>query len=141
MRRVLVAILALGLVVGAGLAPATAGKKKKKITEEYSFSAPVPNPNTSGCHQMGVENLQYQTAAFSTPGKGVVDVLLENFQVDWDLFVLDASGNAIGASESDNSAGATERVVIPISGKQDLTILACNWAGGPSATATLTYTY
>ena len=142
MRRTVVLLVVAGLLVGAGLTPATAGKKKKrKVTEEYSFSAPVPNPNMSGCNQMGVEDLQYQTAAFSTPGKGVLDLVLENFQVDWDLFVLDSSGNVIGSSKSDNMAAAIERVVLPVAGKEDLTILACNWAGGPTATATLTYTY
>lgn len=140
MRRAFVALLVVGLVVATGASAAGAGQKKK-VTEEYSFNAPVPNPNTSGCHEMGVEDLQYQTAVFATPGKGVVDVLLENFQADWDLFVLDPGGNVLGASESDNSGGATERVVVPISKKQEITILACNWAGGPTATATLTYTY
>ncbi|HEX2239954.1 MAG TPA: hypothetical protein VHJ82_02250 [Actinomycetota bacterium] len=140
MRRTVVLLLVGGLLLGAGLTPASA-KKKRKVTEEYSFTAPIPNPNPTDCNVMGVEDLQYQTAAFSTPGKGVLDVVLENFQVDWDLFVMDADGNVIGSSTSDNSAAATERVVLPIPGKQDLTILACNWSGGPTATATLTYTY
>ncbi len=138
MRKVIILILVMGLVA-AFAAPAAA--KKKKVEEEWTATAPVPGPaaqvDNTNC---GIENASFVSHPFTTPGKGVLDVSMDQFVGDWDLYVRDADGNTIGSSAGFVEA-TVERVVIPLDAKQDITIQSCNFVGGPTAHLLLTYTY
>ncbi|HEX2239955.1 MAG TPA: hypothetical protein VHJ82_02255 [Actinomycetota bacterium] len=139
MRKVVTLITAIGLLV-ALVAPAAA-QKKKTVEEEWTATAPVPGPaaqvDPSTC---GVENASYVVHPFSTPGKGILDVTMDQFQGDWDLYVKDADGNVIGSSTGFVEA-TVERVVIPLGAKEDIQVHSCNFVGGPTAHLLLKYTY
>ncbi len=138
MRKALVLITAMGLLA-ALVAPAAA--KKKTVEEEWTATAPVPGPaaqvDPSTC---GIENASFVSHPFTTPGKGVLDVSMDQFVGDWDLYVKDADGNTIGSSSGFVEA-TVERVVIPLGAKEDIAIESCNFAGGPTAHLLLKYTY
>lgn len=148
MRKALASILAAGLVFGMLAGPAVAGKKKK-ISKTFAAGPNIPIPNadpgaTFGHSCMaGEEGVHKTTVAFKTPGKGTLDVSIENFQGDWDLYVLDAAGNRIGTSEASQlqDAPPVERIMVPLAAKKTYSIVACNFAGGPTADGKYTYTY
>lgn len=145
MRKALASILAAGLVFGMLAGPAVAGKKK--ITKTFTAGPHVPLPNATedlghSC-LAGEEGVHKTTIPFKTPGKGILDVSIENFQGDWDLYVIDAAGSRIGVSEASQlqEAPAVEQIMIPLAAKKTYSIVACNFAGGPTADGTYTYTY
>jgi hypothetical protein len=148
MRKALASILAAGLVFGMLAGPATAGKKKK-ITKTFAAGPHVPIPNADPGNTLGhsclagEEGVHKTTVAFKTPGKGLLDVSIDGFEGDWDLYVLDASGATIGVSEASQlqEAPTVERIMVPLAAKKTYSIVACNFAGSPLADGTYTYTY
>lgn len=146
MRKALVSILLIGLV-SAMPGAAVAGKKKTKtIHEDLAFGPLAPLPYASdlgpeGC-RMGEEGVHKTTFSFTTPAKGVLDVTLEAFEGDWDLYVMDGD-NVLAASDQSQlqGAGASEKILIPLGKKKTIQIVGCNWAGGPTATGMYMYKY
>ncbi|MDQ3985256.1 MAG: hypothetical protein M3280_02005 [Actinomycetota bacterium] len=146
MRRALVSILVLGLVGGVVSAPALAGKKKT-IKKEFSAGPHAPLPiladaSPNGCLD-GQEGLNKTTVAFKTPGKGLLDVTIHEFEGDWDMYVTTPDGSVLAASDSSQLQGAAqeERIQINLPAKKSFNIVACNWAGGPTAAGHYTYKY
>ena len=147
MRKAIVSILALGLIAAAfSAAPAVAKKKKKTVTVHKEISAgphlSFPGEAAAGCAD-GQETINKTTVPFTTPGKGILTVEIGEFQGDWDLYVFEA-GNIIAAAESDQTTGgapATEKIMINLGAKKNIEIVACPWAGGPTATGHFMYKY
>lgn len=146
MRKALVSILLIGLV-GAIPTWAEAGKKKTvTVTKEFSAGPHAPMPMTSsvdprGC-TFGEEGVHKTSVPYKTPGKGVLSVELSGFEGDWDLHVLDGDGNALAVSnQGQPEAAQMEAIQILLGAKQEIQIVACNWAGGPTASGTYIYKY
>lgn len=142
MSRILAALLA-GLLLATWSPPAAAGKKKK-VTESYDVQG-LPYPVTGasngglGCAE-GVEGIHKNTFEFTTPGRGILDVTLSEFMLDWDLHVLAADGTILGQSIGGPDV-TSERVVIPLAPKTDIGVVACNWSGTPTAHVDFKFTY
>lgn len=140
--RKLIVLLVIGLVAAsAGAAPASAGKKKKVIHEEFTAQA-VPFPNYSshtgtplaGC-AAGEEGVHKVTTAFTAPSTGEFSAELAGFTGDWDLYVYDSAGIKLAESINDQTAGAAaeESLTAPLKAKQEIQFIVCNWAGAPEA--------
>ncbi len=143
MRKALASILAAGLVFGMLAGPAVAGKKKK-ISKTFTAGPNVPGADVAANTCLhSEEGVSKTSIAFKTPGKGLLDVGLENFQGDWDLYVLDAAGNTVASSGGSQLTGdaAVEQIMVPLAAKKTYSIVACNFAGGPTADGKYTYTY
>ncbi|HVE99387.1 MAG TPA: hypothetical protein VNA12_09425, partial [Mycobacteriales bacterium] len=81
---------------------------------------------------------------FAAPEAGTLDVTLTGYQGDWDLAVRNSKGANIGESGSGGYmpvAGTDEKTKIKIKKAEKLTIVACNWAGSPTATVKYTFTF
>jgi hypothetical protein len=149
MRKALVTVLLLGLVAGAlSAAPAVAAKKKKTITvsEEFALGphAPIPvasEADPNGCRN-GQDAVHKTTIPFTTPAKGIMTVEISEFQGDWDLYLLEGD-SVIAASDASQIQGsaASEQIMINLGAKKNVSIVACNWAGGPTAAGSYTYKY
>ncbi len=148
MRRMIGGVVAVGLITAALVAPAHAAKKKT-VTEDWTATNPVPYPASfvgqgAGC-QEGQEGTTKTTHAFTAPGSGALEVVLDAFDGDWDLFVFDSQGNQIGISDAGqviSGAPPGEKISgVRLRKGQEVSIVACNWLGGPSAAAHLTYVY
>ncbi|HEX2239870.1 MAG TPA: hypothetical protein VHJ82_01825 [Actinomycetota bacterium] len=137
MRKFLVGILVVVLSVGL-LAP-TAVAKKKKITDSWTAQALPYPPEVDSC-QNGIEGVHVVNHELKTPGKGVLDVTMTGYVADWDLWVFDPNGNALGSSIGFVDV-PTERVVVPIRGMDHVIVLACNFLGGPTAELESVYIY
>lgn len=139
MRKTIAVMIAAGVVAAAVVAPAYAAKKKT-VTEEWTATNPVPFPGQdAGC--TGQETLSKTSHPFTAPGTGTLDVSMDNFVGDWDLYVYDTDGNILGASEGDTAATVERIAGLRLRKKTEVNVVLCNWSGGPTADAHLTYVY
>ena len=149
MRKSLAMLLAAGLVAGALISPAFAGKKKI----EDSFDAQLfPFPKLAawgdaagitqpGC-LAGQQDVNYMTVTFTAPSSGVLTASMEGFTGDWDLYLTDAEGVPLVRSENDQIQGGSapeEEAAMVLKPKQTVGITPCNWLGAPEATVNYTF--
>jgi hypothetical protein len=134
------------LAAATAAAPAAvAGPKPtpKPITKTYTATAPLPDPtNVAGGYTVCAQNVpqSFHTEEFKVPAAGVLKVELTDYQVDWDLLLMDAKKKEIASS---GSGGVGEPEVAQIKFKKPgvVSIVACNWSGGPTGTVKYTFTF
>jgi hypothetical protein len=139
-RTTTVAVAALALVTAAG-SGALAGPKP--ITKTYTATAPMPDPtNFVGGYSVCAQNVpgSFHTEEFTVPEAGTLKVELTDYEVDWDLLLMNGKDEEIAYSGS-GGVGAPEVVQVKFKKKTPVKIVACNWAGGPTGQVTYTFTY
>lgn len=122
-----------------------AGAKTHVLKGGYQLTLP-PDPTMEATGQVGMEcanvdPLSANDHPLTLPAKGTIKVDLTSTDptghMDWDLYLLDAKGNTIGAS---NGATAQEEINTRAGGGK-VTIRACNLAGQPMASVSYVFTY
>ena len=123
----------------------------KPITKTYTATAPAPDPtNASGssysvCAQAVPQSFHVEKFKAPAPGKLAVEV--SGFQGDWDLLITDAAkGSELGASGNGGygtpATPSVEKASVKVkTAGTTYNIIACNWAGTPTATVKYTFTY
>lgn len=149
MRTTPLLVTAAALAVAGTAVPSTAAPKP--ITKTYTATAPAPDPTNylpsakySVCEMTVPQS--FHTETFKAPAPGKLAVKMTGFSGDWDMLLLDSKGTEItnaGASDIGSPATpATESMSTKVKkGGTTYRIIACNWAGGPTATVTYTFTY
>ena len=136
---VTLAVVALG---AASMSPAI-GAPKKTITKTYTATAPTPDPtNVAGGYTVCPQRVpgSFQADDFKVPAAGTLHVEVTNYQVDWDLLLMDADKSELASSGS-GGVGGPETVDIRFKKPETVTIVACNFSGSPTATVKYTFTY
>jgi hypothetical protein len=149
MRRELVlavaATMAAATATATGALAAPGHGKSKVLKGSYDVTAP-PDPTMEATGQVGmdcanIDPLSADNHPLTLPGKGTIKVDLTSEDptnnLDWDLYLLDAKGNTIGASNGANS----QEEINARAGAGKVTIRACNLAGQPTASVTYVFTY
>lgn len=150
MRTTPLLMTVAALVAAGSTVPATAGPKPKPITKTYTATAPLPDPSNyagqgySVCAQNVPQS--FHTETFKAPAPGKLAVKMNGFTGDWDMLLVDSKGTEIthaGASDLGSPAApASESMTAKVKkGGTTYKIVACNWAGGATATVTYTFTY
>jgi hypothetical protein len=147
-RAIPVALVVLSAV---GATHAEAKPKKPPITKAYDVTAaplPMPAQGANYCvdHKDGVQKHR-ETLTVTGPGKLVLEIT--GTQGDWDSAVVDKNGFPLQASEGtstgDPNATNTGDLVDTLKWKskkaQTVFLDVCNFAGGPKAHVTYTFTY
>ena len=141
-RRTVYTAVALGLLAGA-VSPALAAPPNP-VTTKYDAVAPLPFPTSQaglshGCEE-GTEAVSKHTERFTFPTTGTLLLELTGYTADWDLILLDDKGKFITESAGDETT--TKEKITWKKGKkgQTVQVVACNWAGGPVANGTITFT-
>ncbi len=148
MRAFTSAVVVGALAVSAG--PAVAKPKPKPITKTYTATAPVPDPtNAAGqtpynvCPQT-VPN-SFHTETFKAPAAGKLAVKVTGIIGDWDLLIMNDKKSEAGYSGSGGYgtpvSTSTESATVKVKKAGTFYIVACNWAGAPTATVSYTFTY
>ena len=139
MRLRTAAVAATVAVAAAGtLTPAVAGPKP--ITKTYTATAPTPDPTPIAgdiCDPL-LPGAKHEEK-FTVPAAGVLKVDLVH-QIDWALALLDDKGNRLAESDGSDLT-AKEAMQVKFKRKTNVIIRACNFAGGPTATVTYTFTF
>ncbi len=142
--RKLIAVLAAGALLAAPVAPASAGKKGKRVHGSIEATlAPLPNLSSvthterPGC-AAGVEGVHWAGKEFTAPGAGSLRFYTEGFTGDHDLYVF--AGTDAPIARSDNAqvpdgAAPEEEIVLPIKKGQKVTLVVYNWFGHPEVAA------
>ncbi len=148
-------ILMLGLCTAvsfAAVSPAGAKPPRKPITKTFEASAAAPDPS-NWASQGGVQTYSVcqgtvpqsrYTLNFKAPAKGKLVVELTNFKGDWDLLLTDKAGKELtygGSSDLGTTETVKEKMTYKVKKPMDLVIIACNWAGGPTASGKYTMTF
>jgi hypothetical protein len=141
---VTLAVVALG---AASMSPAI-GAPKKKITKTYTATAAVPDPTNAaaGSYSVCPQTVpgSFQADEFKIPAAGTLQVEVSGYNGDWDALLMDSDKSEIAASGAGGYppvAGGPENMEMRFKKAQTVTIVACNWAGGPTATVKATFTY
>ena len=146
MRVLTAAAVVAALAVTAG--PAVA--KPKPITKSYTATAPVPDPTNASpqspytvCPQVVPQS--FHTETFKAPAAGKLAVKLTGIVGDWDLLVMNEKKAEAGSSGNGGYgtpvATSTEAATIKIKKAGTYYIVACNWAGAPTANVSYTFTF
>jgi hypothetical protein len=146
MRKSLLLVSAAALVAAGAAMPATAAPKPP-ITKTYTATAAAPDPSnyapsaTYSVCGMTVPG-SYYTETFKAPAAGKLKVEMTDFVGDWDLLLVDGKGAELGNSGGQQPADpAVESATVKIKKAGSYNIISCNWAGGPTAKVTYTFTY
>jgi hypothetical protein len=144
MNRTAALVVASLAVAAVAAPPAMAAPKKKPITKTYAVNAPAPDPTNyagqgySVCAQNVPGSFDKQT--IQIPAAGSLQVELSGFQGDWDLLLEDADDSELTAGGS-SSLGGSETAESRFKKAQKVSIVACNWAGSPTATVKWTFNF
>ena len=143
-----------GAAIAAVVAIAAAGSvhaaPPKPIEKTYTATAPLPDPTNyaqqgySVCAQNVPQS--YHTATFTAPAPGKLSVKMGGFTGDWDLLIMNGAGTELayggGSDLGTPQTAATESATTKVKKKgAKFQIVACNWAGGSTATVSYTFTY
>ena len=137
------ATLTLVVLAAATVAAPTALAAPKPITKTYTATAPLPDPtNVGDGYSVCAMNVpqSYHIEEFKAPSAGTLKVELTNYQVDWDLLLLDAKKAEIAYSGSGGRQGGPEVTQVKLKKPGVVSIVACNWSGGPTGTVKYTFT-
>ena len=137
------AVVTLAVVAAATVAaPSALAGPAKPITKTYTATAPLPDPtNVGGGYTVCAQNVpqSFHIEEFKAPGAGSLKVELTEFQVDWDLLLMDGKGKELASSGS-GGVGEPEIATLKLKKPGVIQIVACNWSGGPTGTVTYTFT-
>ena len=142
---VTLAVVALG--AAASTSPAI-GATKKPITKNYTATAPVPDPTNAagGAYTVCPQTVpgSFQADDFKIPAAGTLKVEVGGYTGDWDALLMDSDKSEAAESGSGGYApvaGGPEVMEVRFKTAQTVTIVACNWAGCPTADVKVTFTY
>lgn len=144
------AVLALASALAVTVAPAAIAKPKPPITRSYTATAPVPDPTNAAptssytvCPQVVPQSFSIET--FKAPAAGKLAVKVTGIIGDWDLLIMNDKKSEVGSSGSGGYgtpvATSTEASTVKIKKAGTYYIVACNWAGAPTANVSYTFTY
>ena len=143
-RTAVLALAALtAATVAAPAATAAPKPKPKPITKTYTATAPTPDPtNAAGGYSVCAQNVpgSFHIEEFKVPAAGTLKVTLTEYQVDWDLLLMDDKDKELAGSGS-GGVGEPEALQVKFKKPGLVQIVACNWSGGPTGTVTYTFTY
>ena len=141
MNRTLTATAAI--LAAATVAAPAALAAPKPITKTYTATAATPDPtNAGGGYTVCAQNVpgSFHTEPFKVPAAGSLKVTLTDYQVDWDLLLVDDKGRELGSSGA-GGVGGPETLQVKFKKATAVKIIACNWSGGPTGKVTYTFTY
>lgn len=153
-RRNVAVLTVVTLAVAATSATGASAKAAKKPaplkTMKGSYSVTlVPDPTIEAEGQLGkncanVDPESVNDHPLTLPGNGALSVVLDSpdptgkGKTDWDLVILDSSGNEIDSSTSPTSHESTND---PGMHKGKVTIRVCNLIGEPTGNVSYVYKY
>jgi hypothetical protein len=149
MNRKLVLAVA-GAASLATLAAPALGATRKPINKTYTATAATPDPsNQEAAARHSVCNMvvpgSWHEHVFKAPAAGTLKVMITDFVGDWDLLIQDAKGRDTASAEAVDTGAPTkpdpDSTSMKIKAPGSYKVIACNWAGGPTATVKYTFTY
>ncbi|HVE62540.1 MAG TPA: hypothetical protein VNB94_01885 [Mycobacteriales bacterium] len=138
--------IATALVVTAAISAiggVAEAKHKKPITKSYTATAPNPDPTNYAGGSVCARNVpgSAHIEKFTAPEAGTLKAEISKFQGDWDMLLLDEKGRELSNSGGSELVDGTEKMTYKFKKPGTVSIIACNWAGGPTAAAKYEFTF
>jgi hypothetical protein len=141
MKKTAALLIATAAVATLGVPSAIAGPKT--ISEKYTATAMFPDPTNQTGQGYGTcaQNVpgSFDAHQFKIPAAGSLHVDVSNFHGDWDLLIMDSDKSEIGGSGNDPETA--ESTDVTFRKAQTVTIVACNFAGTPTADVAAVFTF
>jgi hypothetical protein len=138
------ATLALAVLAAATVTAPGALAAPKTITKTYAATAPMPDPtNYAGQgYSVCAQNVpqSFHTETFKVPAAGSLKVELTGYTGDWDLLLMGDKGQEL-ATGGASDLNVPEVLQVKFKKPTSVSIVACNWAGGPSGSVKYTFTF
>lgn len=129
--RLVLAVLPIALV-GVTAASSLAAPKEMKGTFDAAAS-PDPTPTAPGREVcQGLNPSSRFEVPLKVPAAGKLKVDLTGFLGDWDL-TLESKSGAVMAQSAEFVEATTETIQVKFKKASEVVIVACNFAGGPTA--------
>ena len=138
------AAVALALVAAAGITASPALAGPKKVTKTYTATAPAFAPTNAApgsysvCPQRVPQSFQADT--YKVPAAGTLTVEVTGYQGDWDALLMDSDKSELAGS-GNGGVGGQEVIEVRFKKAQTVTVVACNFSGGPTANVKTTFVY
>ena len=133
-----IGVILLTLTAVSGLPATGAAADRKPIKGSFdAVAAPLAPYMTDDC----LPDYQQNSRSFKVPDAGRLDVTMDQFEGDWDIWVHTTDeAYAAGAWDSQNVGEAgSEEFSLLVDKPTELTIVACSFSGGPTAHVEFTY--
>ncbi|HVE97881.1 MAG TPA: hypothetical protein VNA12_01740 [Mycobacteriales bacterium] len=144
MNRIALTTLAVATAVCAvgGVAEA---KHKKPIEKSYTATAPTPDPTNYSMtgYSVCAQNVpqSFHIEEFTAPEPGTLKAELTGYVGDWDFLLVDDKGRELANSGLTAFMGEPEKMTYKFKKPGTVSIIACNWAGGPTGKVKYTFTF
>ena len=147
MRRILTLALSVAVAAACTALPAGANSHEPPpppgpvaASGTYSVTAPSPMPvhSTAGGCTVGTEGVHKDSRLFQVARAGLLTDRVTDFTGDWDAAIVDrASGQILDYAAQ--AFGSAESVSASLAADQGVDMVACNFAGGPTATVSYAF--
>ena len=141
---------ALAAVAALAAAGTVQAAPPKPIEKTYTATAPAPDPTNQGgvsSHAVCAMNVpqSFHIEKFDAPAPGTLKIEITDFIGDWDLLVQDSKGRDVATAEQIDTGLPTapdpDGASLKIKKPESYSIIACNFAGAPTATVKYKFTY
>ena len=137
------ATLTIAVLAAATVAAPGALAAPKPITKTWTATAPLPDPTNVAGGDYSVCAMHvpqsFHIEEFKVPAAGTLKIDLTGFVGDWDLLLLDAKDKEMAISGE--LPGTDEAIQVKLKKAGLVKIVSCNWAGGPTAEGSYTFTF
>ena len=140
---------ALAAVAALAAAGTVQAAPPKPIEKTYTATAPLPDPtnNVAAAHE--VCNMMvpqsFHIEKFEAKAPGTLKVVIGGFVGDWDFLIQDPKGADVAAATAIDTGTPvvedTDTASVKIKKPGSYSLIACNFAGGPTATVKYTFTF
>lgn len=142
MNRTLITTVAIAAAV-AGVSGVASANHKKPITKSYTATASNPDPTNYAGGSVCRRNVpgSAHEEKFTAPEAGTLKASIKDFQGDWDMLLVDDKGRELSNSGGSELTDGKEQMTYKFKKPGTVVIIACNWAGGPTAAAKYEFTF
>ena len=142
MKRTIASALAITAAIMT-VGGAAEANHKKPITKTYTATATNPDPTNYAGGNVCRRNVpgSAHVEEFSAPEAGTLKAELGKFTGDWDMLLIDDKGRELSSSGGGEFVDGKEKMVYKVKKSMTLNIIACNWAGGPTAEGKYEFTF
>jgi hypothetical protein len=137
-------VLTAAVLAAATAAAPMAVANPKPMEKTYTATAPLPDPTNfvggdySVCAQHVPQSFHIEEVKLPAAGALKVTMPADGYQGDWDLLLMDAKDSEL--AYSGGLPGVDEVAAVKVKKATTVKIVACNWAGGPTAEVHYVYT-
>lgn len=138
------AALSASILVSLLPSPAHAGGEEQRVIREKFTAEALPTPDTTYTTACAEEDVNLVVRRFHAPARGLLNVKMEGFSGDWDMWLEDEDRNYLAGSWGAQLVfddPPVEEFSYYAARPQTLKMFFCNFSGSPEAEVSYTFRF